>query len=58
MNIICASCKDKLGEKEPFDEDSAFYAVCLKCKDKVLKKALESKTEKMNSKEKSVVLGQ
>ena len=45
MKIICAWCNTVLGEKEPFDEDSTSHSICLKCKDKVLKKLIEDKIE-------------
>lgn len=51
MKIVCAQCNITLGEREPFDEDSISHAVCLKCKDKVLKKLVENKTEEKTGKE-------
>ncbi len=51
MKIVCAQCTAILGEREPFDEDSISHAVCLKCKDKVLKKLTENKIEERTGKE-------
>ena len=45
MKIVCAWCNTVLGEKEPFVEDSISHSICLRCKDKVLKKLIEDKIE-------------
>ena len=45
MKIVCAQCNVTLGEREPFDEDSISHGICLRCKDKILKKLIENKVE-------------
>ena len=39
MTILCAWCKEYLGEKEPLADHRVTHSICLKCKTTITKDA-------------------